>query len=183
MPCFPVRSSSVARAASWPGPSPAGPRSGSATPIAPRPVCVARVLHHQPSVCLSSLKTLRLSECPLGLGKRTRGVFLGIRGSGDSNGVLRLIDRQNRLIPVHRNLTTVRWFRSRGFGHLPGVVAARQQLILRLNRFDLAYRVRPDSILQGHDIAWLLDGRIGLRGDNHPERRQFRGDAHLGAIG
>src|ERR1039458_772741 len=67
----------------------------------------------------------------------------GIRGLGDLNRILRLIKFHYRLILTRRQSGSVRCDGRHTLLHVISVVAARQQLILRLDGFSAADGIGP----------------------------------------
>lgn len=55
------------------------------------------------------------------------------------------------------------------------ILAALEQLVLRIHLFDRSRSVIPDEILGNHFIARLRHGEVGLNGHNQSEALQVRG--------
>ncbi len=96
-------------------------------------------------------RLLGLAEQILGFAQSIGRVPAGIRGLGDLNRILRLIKFHYRLILTRRQSGSVRCGGRHTLLHVISVVAARQQLILRLDGFSAADGIGPGLVLQHHD--------------------------------
>ncbi len=99
-----------------------------------------------------------------------------VRANGLRNlhGVLRLINLQQRFIPVIRQLPG--FFVRRPGGHRVlhshGVLPTRQQIVFRGHHFTLADGLRQDDILKHHHVTRCRHRIIRLGRHHQPERLQ-----------